>query len=111
MVSSYPVHFDVDVPARSLNRLTTAFRIIVAIPIIIVLGTLSGETLHANDHTTTYTLASGGGVLFLPLVLMILFRQKYPRWWFDWKLNILRFSNRVFAYLPLLDDRDQSTDD
>ena len=111
MVSSYPVQFDVDVPARSLNRLATAFRIIVAIPILIVLGTLSGETLHANNQTTTYTLASGGGVLFLPLVLMILFRQKYPRWWFDWNLNILRFSARVTAYLALLDDHYPSTDE
>ena len=111
MVSSYPVQFDVDVPARPLNRLTTAFRIIVAIPILIVLGTLSGETLHANNQTTTYTLASGGGVLFLPLVLMILFRQKYPRWWFDWNLNILRLSARVTAYLALLDDHYPSTDE
>jgi len=111
MVSSYPVQFDVDLPARPLNRLTTAFRIIVAIPILIVLGTLSGETLHANNQTTTYTLASGGGVLFLPLVLMILFRQKYPRWWFDWNLNILRLSARVTAYLALLDDHYPSTDE
>jgi hypothetical protein len=111
MVSSYPVQFDVDLPARPLNRLTTAFRIIVAIPIIIVLGTLSGETLHANNQTTTYTLASGGGILFLPLVLMILFRQKYPRWWFDWNLNILRLSARVTAYLALLDDHYPSTDE
>jgi hypothetical protein len=111
MVGSYPVQFDVDFPARPLNRLTTAFRILVAIPILIVLGTLSGETLHANEHTTTYTLASGGGVLFLPLVLMIVFRQKYPRWWFDWNLNFLRFSNRVTAYLALLDDHYPSTDE
>lgn len=111
MVSSYPVQFDVDFPARPLDRLTTAFRIIVAIPILIVIGTLSGETLHANSQTTTYTLASGGGLLFLPLVLMILFRQKYPRWWFDWNLNFLRFSARVTAYLVLLDDRYPSTDE
>jgi hypothetical protein len=111
MVGSYPVQFDVDFPARPLNRLTTGFRILVAIPILIVLGTLSGETLHANEHTTTYTLASGGGVLFLPLVLMIVFRQKYPRWWFDWNLNFLRFSNRVTAYLALLDDHYPSTDE
>jgi hypothetical protein len=99
MTGSYPVQFDV------------AFRIFAAIPILIVLGTLSGETLHANEHTTTYTLASGGGVLFLPLVLMILFRQKYPRWWFDWNLNFLRFSNRVTAYLALLDDHYPSTEE
>ena len=111
MVGSYPVQFDVDFPARPLDRLSTAFRIIVAIPILIVLGTLSGETLHANNQTTTYTLASGGGLLFLPLVLMILFRQKYPRWWFDWNLNLLRFSARVTVYLALLDDRYPSTDE
>jgi hypothetical protein len=111
MVASYPVQFDVDFPARPLNRLTTAFRIFVAIPIIIVLGTLSGETLHASSKTATYTLASGGGLLFLPLVLMIGFRQKYPRWWFDWNLNLLRFSSRVTAYLALLDDHYPSTDE
>ena len=54
---------------------------------------------------------TGGGLLFLPLVLMILFRQKYPRWWFDWNLQLLRFSNRVTAYLGLLDDRYPSTDE
>jgi len=111
MQGSYPVQFDVDFPARPLDRLTTAFRIFVAIPILIVLGTLSGETLHASSRTATYTLASGGGLLFLPLVLMIVFRQKYPRWWFDWNLNLLRFSNRVTAYLALLDDRYPSTDE
>src|SRR4029077_13711672 len=112
MVSrSYPVQFDVDFPARPLDRIASALRIFAAIPILLVLRTLSGETLHANQQTTTYTLASGGGVLFLPLVLMILFRQKYPRWWFDWNLNFLRFSNRVTAYLALLDDHYPSTDE
>ncbi len=111
MVASYPVQFGVDFPARPLNRLTTAFRIFVAIPILVVLGTLSGETLRANSHTTEYTLATGGGVLFLPLVLMIVFRQKYPRWWFDWNLNFLRFLNRASVYLALLDDRYPSTDE
>ncbi|HEV2014027.1 MAG TPA: DUF4389 domain-containing protein [Candidatus Dormibacteraeota bacterium] len=62
-------------------------------------------------HHTTATLASGAGLLFLPLLLMILFRQKYPRWWFDWNINVLRFSNRVTAYLALLDDRYPSTDE
>jgi len=111
VVSSYPVQFGVDFPDRPLNRLTTAFRIFVAIPILIVLGTLSGETLQANSHTTQYVLVTGGGVLFLPLVLMLVFRQKYPRWWFDWNINFLRFSNRVTAYLALLDDRYPSTDE
>ena len=115
MKTAYPVTFAVDFPDRSLDRLTTAFRIIVAIPIAIVLTLLTGASLHyvttSNATSETVTLATGGGVLFLPLVLMIVFRQKYPRWWFDWNLNLFRFSNRVTAYLALLDDRYPSTDE
>ena len=110
MVSSYPVQFDVDFPARPLNRLTTAFRIVLAIPILVLLGVLTSDAVQ-GDHQTTFTLASGVGLLFLPLLLMILFRQKYPRWWFDWNINVLRFSNRVTTYLALLDDRYPSTDE
>ena len=110
MVSSYPVQFDVDFPSRPLDRLTTAFRLLVAIPIVIVLTMLTGETLRDHDDTTN-KIVIGGAAVFLPLVLMLVFRQKYPRWWFDWNLNLLRFSNRVTAYLALLDDRYPSTDE
>ena len=110
MVSSYPVQFDVDFPARSLDRLTTAFRIFLAIPILVLLGIVTRDTVQ-GDHQMTFTFASGVGLLFLPLLLMILFRQKYPQWWFDWNINLLRFSNRVTAYLALLDDRYPSTDE
>jgi len=109
MVSNYPVQFDVDFPSQPLDRLSTAFRLLIAIPILIVLGMLTGETLHDND--TANTIVIGGAAVFLPLVLMLVFRQKYPRWWFDWNLNLLRFSNRVTVYLALLDDRYPSTDE
>ena len=109
MVSAYPVRFDVDFPARPLGRLTTAFRIILALPIVILLTMLT-SAMAQNDHNRG-TIALAAGVLFVPLVLMLLFRQKYPRWWFDWNLNLLRFSNRVTAYLALLDDRYPSTDE
>jgi len=110
MVTSYPVQFDVDLPTRPLDRLTTGLRIFAAIPILILLGLLSRDAIQGGDHHTT-TFASGVGLLFLPIVLMLLFRQKYPRWWFDWNVNLLRFSNRVTAYLALLDDRYPSTDE
>ena len=110
MVSSYPIQFDVDFPARPLDRLTTAFRIIVAIPILLVLAAVTNATIQ-GDHHMTVTVASGASLLFVPLMLMILFRQKYPQWWFDWNINVLRFSNRVTAYLALLDDRYPSTDE
>lgn len=110
-MASYPVTFDVDYPARPLNRLTTAFRIFVAIPILVVLSTLPAETVHSDSHKVMDTMTIAGGLVFIPLVLMIVFRQKYPRWWFDWNLNLLRFSNRVSAYIALLDDRYPSTDE
>ena len=107
MNEPYPVEFSVEYPDRDLNRLTTAFRIFTAIPIAIVAATLSGGPgLHAG------TIAVGmGGVLFLPALLMIVFRQKYPRWWYDWNLEFVRFSNRVGVYLALMDDRYPSTDE
>lgn len=110
MVSSYPVQFDVDFPSRPLDRLSTAFRFVMAIPIVVLLTMLSGEALRDGHHERN-SLVIGGAAVFLPLVLMIVFRQKYPRWWFDWNLNLLRFSSRVTAYLALLDDRYPSTDE
>ena len=53
----------------------------------------------------------GGGAVVVPVVLMLLFRQKYPRWWFDWNLELTRFSSRVFVYGALMDDTYPSTDE
>jgi hypothetical protein len=104
--AAYPVQVSVDYPDRELNRLTTGFRIFTAIPILIVAALLVGTTgWHWGLAVTA------GGVVFLPTVLMILFRQKYPRWWFDWSLEILRFTTRIGVYLALMDDRYPSTDE
>jgi small-conductance mechanosensitive channel len=112
--AGYPVQFSVDYPDRDLNRLMTAFRVIVAIPIVIVLAAVSngGANWGWADWEGGGGFAAGtGGVLFFPVLLMIVFRQKYPRWWFDWNLELLRFENRVVAYLALMDDRYPSTDE
>ena len=107
----YPVNLSVEYPDRSLDRLTTAFRIFVAIPIMIVLGTVSGTTWSFySSRGTVYVVAGAGGLLFLGPLLMILFRRKYPRWWFDWNLELQRFTNRVLVYVLLMDDRYPSTD-
>jgi hypothetical protein len=112
MQQAYPVQFSVDYPDRSLNRLTTAFRIFVAIPILIVLGSVSGSTwLRVSSNTTTFAVSGAGGLLFFGPMVMILFRRKYPRWWFDWNLELQRFTYRVLAYLLLMDDRYPATDE
>lgn len=113
MNEDHPVRFSVDYPDRPVNRLTTAFRIFTVIPIAIVLGTIGGYPgggeYNGGDGAT---IAIGGiGLLFLPPLLMIVFRQKYPRWWYDWNLELLRFTNRVGTYLALMNDRYPSTDE
>ena len=108
----YPVQLFIDYPDRPLNRLTSFFRIFTVIPIAIVLGAVSGGTWQWTSGNGAREVAAGaGGLLFFGPLLMILFRQKYPRWWFDWNLELQRFSNRVGAYLALMDDRYPSTDD
>ena len=110
--ATYPVQFSVDYPDRPLDRLTTLFRVFMAIPISIVLGAVAGGTWQWTYGSTTAAVAAGaGGLLFFGPLLMIVFRQKYPRWWFDWNLELQRFSNRVTAYLALMNDRYPSTTD
>ena len=107
----YPVTLTIDYPDRSLNRLTTFFRIFTVIPIAIILALVSGGSLDLsapNDWTWIY---AAGGILFLAPLLMILFRQKYPRWWFDWNLSLTKFGIRVATYVGLLTDVYPSTDE
>ncbi len=107
----YPVRFSIDYPESS-RRLTALFRLVLAIPILILLSLVSGAA--PTGDTTEYqgmTLLVAGGLLWLPPMLMILFRRKYPRWWFDWNLELLRFVTRVEAYLMLLRDDYPSTDE
>jgi hypothetical protein len=106
--TDFPATLEIEYPDRELNRLTTFFRPLAVLPIAIVLGLLMGPAVRGD--TEHYRIASGG-IVFLPTVFLILFRQKYPRWWFDWNLALTRFSTRVAAYLALLRDEYPSTDD
>jgi hypothetical protein len=110
MDQPYPARYDVDYPDRPLNRLTTLLRIFTVIPIAIVLGTVSGGGSYGGGETYVYAGGAGGILIGGPL-LMILFRKKYPRWWFDWNRELLRFTGRVTIYFSLLDDRYPSTDE
>jgi hypothetical protein len=109
---TYPVQFSVDYPDRPLDRVTTLLRIFMIVPILIVLGGVSGGTWRwSTPDRGEMVVAGAGGLLFLAPLLLILFRQKYPRWWFDWNRELQRFSNRVAVYLALMQDRYPSTDE
>jgi Domain of unknown function (DUF4389) len=119
MATDYPVQLTIDYPDRALDRVSSAFRIFTVIPIGIVLGALGSGNLGWGDSdwgdsgrsTSTHSVATGVGLVVLPAVLMIVFREKYPRWWFDWNVSLLGFTNRVSAYALLLTDVYPSTDE
>jgi hypothetical protein len=112
-MNEYPVSFTVEYPERELNRLTTFFRIFTIIPIAILFSTITGysSSFESVNGTTVTIAVSGVGLLFIPVLLMILFRAKYPRWWFDWNLQLQRFANRIGVYALLMEDRYPATDD
>ena len=93
----YPVRLEIDYPDRDLQRLTSAFRAVTALPIMVLVALISW--------------GRSSGVLTAPVALMLLFRRKYPRWWFDWHLQLARFETRACGYALLLDDRYPSTED
>jgi hypothetical protein len=97
---AYPAKLSIDYPDRKLNRLTTFFRIFTAIPIAIILTLLGASSQYG-----------AAGLLVLPTILMLLFRKKYPRWWFDWNLALTKFCYRVSVYLSLMTDVYPSTDE
>jgi len=108
--NGYPASLSIDY-SEKLNRLTTFFRIFTVIPILIILTLLTGGSSQGGgDGGWSYQYAAAGFVV-LPLVLMLLFRQKYPKWWFDWNLALIKFSTRVEAYISLLRDEYPSTDE
>jgi hypothetical protein len=115
----YAARLEVDYP-ESLDRLSSFFRIIWAIPILIIAAFLSGSsgdtvtTVTETGETISRVTQSGGGIaggLFLATAAMLVVRRKYPRWWFNFALELERFSARIGSYMALLTDQYPSTTD
>jgi TRAP-type uncharacterized transport system fused permease subunit len=106
----YPATLSIDYPEEKRNRLTCVFRIFMVIPIGIILGLLIG-TFSGTFSGYWPMFVEGIGLIFLPVLLMLLFCKKYPKWWFNWNLELSRFSYRVYAYFWLLRDEYPSTDE
>ena len=109
---SYPARLDIEYPDEGLSRASTLFRIILVIPIAVVAGLVGGYFVgYRQTGQTDWVALTSGAVLFGPTLLMVLFRRKYPRWWFDWHLELTRLTTRVYAYLSLMRDEYPSTDE
>ncbi|HVP20797.1 MAG TPA: DUF4389 domain-containing protein [Anaerolineaceae bacterium] len=115
----YAARLEIDYPEK-LERVTTFFRFIWIIPVAIILGLISGagqtvtNTVYLNEagQIVSRTQQTAGGLvsgLVLATALMIIFRQRYPRWWFDFSRELTRFEYRVGAYALLLTDQYPST--
>ena len=109
--TAYPTRLSIDYPDRDLNRLTSFFRIIIAIPIFIIISLLSSGNYGWGGNSGWNYEYAAAGIVVLPIVLMILFRHKYPKWWFDWNVALTKFSTRVCAYISLLTDEYPSIDE
>jgi hypothetical protein len=108
----YPARLEIDYPDQH-DRVTTLFRVFLVIPIAIVIGALTtGATETVYNQSGQVVRESSGGIstgLFLATLLMILFARRYPRWWFDFALELARFGTRIGAYVALLTDQYPST--
>ena len=110
--TSYAARLDIEYPDGGLGQASTIFRIILVLPIVLVLGLVDGSIASGwpSGQTNWAAFITAGG-LCGPTLLMILFRQKYPRWWFDWNLELTRFTARFYAYASLMRDEYPSTDE
>jgi hypothetical protein len=110
--SVYPVRLTIDFQEQH-SRLTTFFRLALVLPIAVIFAVLTvGAAETSYDESGEVASTTGGGIttgLFLATLLMLVFRKRYPRWWFDFALELTRFSTRIGAYLGLLTDRYPST--
>src|SRR5438105_11707547 len=84
----YPITYEADY-LRERNRLTTFFRLILAIPWLIV--------------AYVYEFAALVVVVIAWFALVILGR--YPQWAYDFNAGVLRFYVRTFAWLALQTDQ------
>jgi len=109
-MDNYPVSLGIDYSAKS-NRLTVFFRFILAIPILIILALLTSEGYQSEQASEEVEHVYSVGIVFIPTLLMIVFRKKYPKWWFNWNLALTKFSLRVASYVLFLRDEYPSTDE
>ena len=89
--NSYPINLKIDYSDHS-DRLKTFFRIILVLQLVDLRVVLSNSDAYDHESTEKIRFFTAAGIVFIPTLLMILFRQKYPRWWFDWNLALTKFS-------------------
>lgn len=87
MAASYPVTYSVEYP-EELSRWLIFVKWLLAIPHLLIL----------------YALGVATGVVTFIAFFVILFTKRYPREFFDFVVNVNRWTENVYAYVFLLRD-------
>ena len=113
-VATYPVDVRVEPALENRNRLTTAFRIILAIPHLMLVGAPIAATLiwtWGAEPRTGFDWGAGGGVLGAVAVVAaiiawfaIVFTGRHPQGLWELGEFYLRWRVRAVAYTALLRD-------
>ena len=82
------------------NRKTVLFRGILVVPAFVFLTSFSAATWSEGSDSGI----GAAGIVFLPTLLALLFRKKYPSFVLTFNHAVLELGTRVFAYLFLLND-------
>jgi hypothetical protein len=108
--SNYPATLNIDYPDRELSRFVTVFRILALIPIAVIYLLITNNFVTWGENLSQWKVTfMTTGILFWPVLLMILFKKQYPKWWFDWNLAFIRFWSRILCFVALLNDEFPST--
>ena len=87
---------EINVDLTNRDKNTALFRIFIAFPALIFLASFSE---FSGDMMGVI-----GGILVIPVVLSLLFRNVYPSYVLAFNKALLELSNRVSAYLLVLTD-------
>jgi len=97
----YPLTYDVTPPQGPRNRLTSAFRPILAIPQVLLVGS-PGLSISSSGGADAFgALASTGALITW---FAIVFTGKFPRGLWDLSHMYMRWRSRAIAYMALLRD-------
>ena len=88
---------EINVDLDNRDKKTALFRFFLAVPVLIFLSSFSE---FADDLPGVI-----GGLLVLPVVLSMLFRNVYPSYVLSFNKALLELSNRVNAYVLVLTDQ------
>ncbi len=102
--SAYPVTYDVEPHLTNRNRVTCAFRIILAIPHLLLVGGPGAAGSGGPGVRSNGVLGAAAVVMAIISWFAIVFTGRQPRGLWDFASMYLHWRSRAVAYMALLRD-------